>query len=150
MAVDVKAEVVINRSRNEVAGYAMNPDNDPVWISGITEARMLTDPPVGQGTQVERIAYFMGKRIEYVLEVVEHDPNARLAMRSIKGPLPMVVDYEFEESNEGTLARIRVRGEAGGFYKLAGPMLSRGVKRNITKDLKILKGLLESQSGERP
>ena len=77
MAVDVKAEVVIKRSRDEVATFAMKPDNDPVWISGITEARMLTEPPVGQGTQVERIAYFMGKRIEYVLEVVDYDPNAR-------------------------------------------------------------------------
>lgn len=92
----------------------------------------------------------MGKRIEYVLEVVDYDPNARLAMRSIKGPFPMKVDYEFEESGEGTLARIRVRGEAGGFYKLAGPMLSRGVKRNITNDLKALKKLLESQPGEGP
>ena len=101
MAVDVKAEVVIKRSRDEVAAFAMKPDNDPVWISGITEARMLTEPPVGQGTQVERIAYFMGKRIEYVLEVADYDPNARLAMRSIKGPFPMKVDYEFEESGEG-------------------------------------------------
>ena len=49
MAVDVKAEVVINRSKDEVAGYAKSPDNAPVWISGIADARMLTEPPVGQG-----------------------------------------------------------------------------------------------------
>ena len=64
----------------------MDPANDPVWISGITEARMLTDPPLTDGTRVERMATFMGKRIKYVMEVVDHDPKALLGMRSVKGP----------------------------------------------------------------
>ncbi len=145
MPIDVKAEVVINRAREDVASYAMNPDNDPIWIGGIKEARMLTEPPLAQGTQVDRVAKFLGKRIEYVLEVVEHDPKALLAMRSVKVPFPMEVTYEFEEAAGGTLARIRIQGEARGFYKLGGPLMSRAVKRNITKDLKALKGLLESE-----
>ena len=95
-----------------MSAYAMNPDNDPVWITGIVEAKMLTDPPLAQGTQVERIATFLGKRIEYVLEVAELNPQSRMAMRSIKGPFPMEVDYEFEDAAEGTVARIRVRGRS--------------------------------------
>ena len=148
MAIDVKAEIIIDRSREDVASFAMDPDNDTVWIGGITEARMLTEPPVAQGTQVERVATFLGKRIEYVLEVIEHDPKAILAMRSVKGPFPMVVSYEFEEATGGTLARIRIQGEAGGFYRLAGPLLARSVKRNITKDLARLKALLESEADD--
>ena len=129
-----------------MSAYAMNPDNDPVWITGIVEAKMLTDPPLAQGTQVERIATFLGKRIEYVLEVAELNPQSLMAMRSIKGPFPMEVDYEFEDAAEGTVARIRVRGEATGFYRIAGPVMSRAVKRNITNDLKTLKDLLESKA----
>ena len=144
MAIDVKAEVVINRPKDDVVTFAMNPDNDPVWIGGIKEVQMLTKPPLAQGTQVARVASFLGKRIEYVLEVVEYDPKALLAMRSIKAPFPMNVSYEFEEADGGTLARIRIQGEASGFYKLARPLMSRAVKRNITNDLKTLKGLLES------
>ncbi len=144
MAIDVIAEVTINRSREDVAKYAMNPDHDAVWISGISEARMLTEPPVGEGTQVSRVASFLGKRIDYVLEVVGYEPKSLLTMRSIKGPFPMKVTYEFEEAPSGTLARIRIEGEASVFYKLAGPLMSRGVKRSITNDLKTLKDLLES------
>ena len=55
MAIDIKAEVVINRSKEDVTSYAMNPDNDPVWITGIMEARMLTGPPLAKGTTVERV-----------------------------------------------------------------------------------------------
>ena len=114
MAIDVKAEVLINRSGDDVVRYAMDPANDPVWIGGIKEAEMLTEPPLGEGTQVRRVATFLGRRIEYVLEVVEYDPKALLAMRSVKAPFPMKVFYEFEEATGGTLVGIRVQGEASG------------------------------------
>ena len=144
MSIDVTAEVVINRPKKEVASYVTNPDNDPVWIGGISQAKMLTEPPLAEGARVERVASFLGRRIEYVLEVVEYDPKVLLAMRSVKGPFPMDVSYDFEEAGGGTLVRIRIQGEASGFYKLAGPLMSRSVKRNITNDLKTLKSLLES------
>ena len=144
MAIDVKVEVFIHRSREDVTSYAMNPDNDPVWISGIVEAKMLTDPPLGRGTQVSRVARFLGKRIEYVLEVVDYDPSSLMQMKSVKGPFPMEVFYQFEEADEATLARIRVQGEASGFFRIAGPIMARSVKKNITNDLKALKLLLES------
>ena len=144
MSIDVAAEVNINRPRSEVADYAMNPDNDSVWITGIVKARMLTDPPVALGTTVERIATFLGKRIEYVLEIVEYESESLIAMRSIKGPFPMDVRYEFLEASGGTLARIRIKGGASGFYKLAAPVLSLAVRRSIRNDLETLKDLLES------
>ena len=56
----------------------------------------------------------------------------------------MNVTYEFEEAAGGTLARIRIEGGASGFYRLAGPLMSRAVKGSITNDLKTLKELLES------
>ena len=146
MAVNVQVEVVINKSRSDVASYAMDPNNDPIWISGIVEAKALTEPPMSPGTQVERVARFLGKRIEYVLEVVEYDPGSLLVMKSVKGPFPMEVSYRFQETPGGTLAQIHVQGEAGGFYtKIAGPVMSRAVKRSITKDLKTLKRELESK-----
>jgi hypothetical protein len=56
----------------------------------------------------------------------------------------MEVTYEFQEAAEGTLVRIRFQGDASGFYKLAGPLMSRAAKRNITNDLAALKLLPES------
>ena len=146
MAVDVTVDIAINRPRDDVTVYAMNPDNDPVSISGIQQARMLTEPPLAIGTRVERLAAFLGKRIEYVLEVVEYNPQNLLVMSSVKGPFPMRVTYEFEEADGGTLARIRIQGEASGFYRLAAPLITRSVRRNVTNDLRALKKLLESDA----
>ena len=144
MAVDVIAEVVIQRPRDQVATYAMDPQYEPEWISGIRESRMLTDPPLGEGTRVHRVARFLGRRIEYILEVSEYDPEHRLAMRSVKSPFPMRVTYEFEEVGSGTRARIHVQGGPDGLLGLVGPLLAMGVRRNISRDLKNLKSLLEA------
>ena len=146
MAIDVTAETRIGRPRREVAGYAMAAENDPIWISGVVEAKMLTEPPLGVGARITRVATFLGRRIEYVNEVVEFDPQAGMMMRSIKGPFPMTLTYAFDDESGGTRARIRVRGEASGFFKLATPVLSRAVLRSITNDLKTLKRIRESRA----
>ncbi len=136
--MDVVVERRIPSPRSEVAAYATDPVNDPDWISGITEARLLTEPPVGEGTRVARVAKFLGKRIDYILEVTEYVPEARLAMRSIESPFPMRVTYEFDRANGHTLARIRVAGEPGRFYSVAGPLVRAMVKRNLRRDLRNL------------
>ena len=143
MSIDVTAEIKIGRARGDVAVYATDASNDPLWIGGVVESGVLSDGPVRQGTRVARVAKFLGKRIEYVNEVIEYDPGVRLVMKSDSGPFPMTASYEFEEGEGGTLTQIHVRGEAEGFFKLAAPVLARSVKRSITRNLETLKGLLE-------
>lgn len=144
MSIDVTTETTIRRDRAEVARYAMDPENDPVWIGGISEAALLSEPPLEKGSTVRRIASFMGKRIEYVMEVAELEPGARIVMRSVRSPFPMVVTYTFDDAPGGTRARIRVEGNPAGFYKLAGPMMAPAVRRNITRDANELKRIMES------
>lgn len=147
MAIDVSAESVIRRSPAEVAAFALAPENEPRWISGIRSARLLTEPPVGVGTEVARVAGFLGRRIEYVLRVVDFDSAHRVVMDTVRGPFPMRVTYTFADSDGQTLARLRVEGEAGGFYRAAEPLLAASVRRSLTKDLRNLKNLLENGRG---
>ena len=115
----------------------------PPWIKALAEVRLLGEPPLRVGSRVLRVAHFLGRRIEYINEVVELEPGTRLAMRSVKAPFPMSVVYEFEEAGEATLMRIRAQGDADGFYRLAASVLSRAVKRTIAADLRRLKNVLE-------
>ena len=148
MGIDVTAEVLIQRNREEVARYAIDPENDPVWIGGIVEATPPGDPSLRSGSRVQRAAKFLGRRIEYVLEVTDLESEGLLGMKSLKGPFPMDVTYQFRELEGDTLARITVQGNAGGFYKVAAPLMARMVKRNISKDQKALKELLEAQANQ--
>jgi len=143
MNLDVTAELTIARPIGDVARYAIDPSNDTAWISGIKEAEPLSPPPTSVGSRTRRIASFLGRKIEYVLEVAELEPERRIVMRSIQAPFPMVVTYEFEPAGSGTRARIRIGGEVRGFYRLAGPALSGAVRRSIGADLRAMKRILE-------
>jgi hypothetical protein len=149
MSTNVTVETLIGREREAVARFTMDPGNDTLWISALSEARLLTDPPVGRGSRVARVASFLGRRIEYVNEIVEYDPPARLVMRSVKGPFPMTVTYRFDEADGGTRVGISTEGDAGGFYRLAAPLLDRAVRRGVEKDLANLKRILETAGDER-
>jgi uncharacterized membrane protein len=142
---DVVAETVVERPRADVAAYVTDWRNDPSWIGALREVRLETEGPLGVGSRVARVASFLGRRIEYVNEVAEYEPDARLVMRSVKAPFPMTVTYEFEDGGSGgTRVRIRAQGDASGFYRLAGPLLDRAVARGIRGDLDRLKRVLEA------
>ena len=110
MPIDVTAESRIARQRKDVAAFAMEAENDTRWIGGISSARRLTEGPTAVGTRVERVAHFLGRRVEYVMEVVEIVPGERIVMRSIRSPFPMRVTYSFEDADAATVARVRVEG----------------------------------------
>jgi len=145
--MDVTAERVIALPRERVASYAMDWRHDHEWTQGI-RAAALTAPGdgggFGLGAEVTRTAYFLGKRIDYVLRVVEYAPPAVLDVKSVAGPIPMHVTYRFDPHPDGTLASIRIRGDASGYYRLAGPLMTRTVRRNIRKDLRDLERRLTS------
>jgi len=144
--MDVTASVEIERAPHEVASYAFDPANDPAWIGGIKRAEMMTEPPLREGTRVSRTAHFLGRKIEYVLEVVRMEPGRLLEMKSVKSPFPMEVMYAIEPSAAGSTMRIHVGGDSGGFYRFASPIVAPMVRRNIAGDLGRLKKILESKS----
>lgn len=52
MNVDVITEAIIERPRDEVAGYASNPENAPEWYVNIKSVEWKTPPPLQVGSRV--------------------------------------------------------------------------------------------------
>jgi uncharacterized membrane protein len=146
MSLDVTATVEINRPLDAVAAYEFDPTNDPAWIGGVKTVEQLTDGPIGVGSRVRRRGAFLGRPIEWVMDVVDFVPGRRLAMHAVRSPFPMDVTYELEPATKGTRASIRVRGEASGMYGLLGPLNSFMVKRSVQSDLGRLKDLVEARA----
>ena len=144
MPIDVTATGTIGRTREEVAAYLRDPANDTSWIGGLRSARLLTPGPVTVGSQVERVASFLGRRVEYVNEITELTGD-QLVMRSVRSPFPMRVTYGHRTTGDNaTEVSVRVEGDAGRFYALLAP-LGVAVRRSITRDLRNLKQVLEGQ-----
>ena len=150
MTLDVLAAVEIARPPDAVGAYEFDPANDPTWIGGVSSAERLTDGPIAVGARVRRVGSFLGRPIEWVMDVMEYVPARRLAMHAIRSPFPMDVTYELEPSSSGTTARIRIQGEARGAYGLAGPFLPTMVRRSVAGDLRRLKKLVEARPPNTP
>jgi uncharacterized membrane protein len=144
MGIDVVAEVQIRRPREQVAAYMSDPSNDPEWIGGLREARLLGEGPVREGSRVARVASFLGRRVEYVNEITTLEPGRVLEMRSVKAPFPMHITYTFEDRDGGTVVRNHVRG-GGGLFSLGSPLFAPAVKRNVRKDLERMRDVLEAR-----
>ncbi len=143
--VDVLTETVIDCPRERVAAFAGDPSNAPEWYVNIKSVDWKTEPPVQLGSQMTFVAFFLGKRLEYTYEIVELVPGERLVMRTAQGPFPMETTYTWSDEGEGkTHMTLRNRGEPSGFSKLMAPLMAGAMKKATSKDLAMLKSLMEA------
>ena len=145
MPVDVLTEIEIARPRADVAAYASDPANAPVWYENIESVEWRTPPPAAQGTRVAFVARFLGRRLAYTYEIAELVAGERLVMRTSEGPFPMETTYTWADAPDGTRMTLRNRGEPAGFARVGAPMMARSMRRANRKDLEQLKRLLESR-----
>ena len=144
--MDVTVSERIVAPRADVAAYVFDHRHDPEWIGGISSSELVGDPPLRVGSDVRRVASFMGKRIEYVNRVESLEPGRRLHMRSVEAPFPMQVTYTVEDRAGATEASVRVQGEPSSIYRLAGPLLAAQVRRSVAGDLRALKRIMEDRA----
>lgn len=147
MAVDISTELIIARPRAVVAAFMFDPANEAIWTTGVIESKPFQEGRFRRGARVERVSKFLGRRLGYVYEIDDADEDSFVSIR-VKEPFPMNIRYELADAVGGaTHARIRASGDPGGFFgRVAAPLMSRMVKRNITKDLQTLKEYLEARS----
>jgi uncharacterized membrane protein len=144
MAVDVSSEIVIRRSRNDVAAYSANPDNAPAWYVNIKSVEWKTPPPLQVGSKITFVAHFLGRQLKYTYEIIEFTPGERLVMRTAEGPFPMETIYTWKSTADGnTHMTLRNRGDPASFASLVSLLMSLAVHRANRNDLARLRQLLE-------
>lgn len=111
----------------------------------IKSVEWQTPRPIGIGSRFAFVAQFLGRRLEYVYEVVEYVPDKRLVMRTSDGPFPMETTYEWQPTETGTRMMLRNRGTPSGFSGIVAPFMSAAMRRANRKDLAALKTLLEAK-----
>jgi uncharacterized membrane protein len=149
VGIDVETAVSIARPRDEVAAYASEPENAPVWYANIDSAEWQTPRPLAVGSRFSFGARFMGRRLAYVYEVTDYVPGARLVMGTSGGPLDMETTYSWADAGEdATSMRLRNRGGPSGLMSVLAPAMAGAVRRANRKDLAQLKRILE-QGSER-
>lgn len=137
-------ELEIERPPDDVYAFLSDPENLPLWQSGVLEVRRESD------TRFREVRTFVGRRIESILEVTAAEPGREFSLRSASGPVRFSVQHLLEPAGEGR-TRLRVVGEAegaGGLFKLGGRLLPRAAEGRVHEDFASLKALLEATPRE--
>jgi uncharacterized membrane protein len=144
MTVDVRTETEIARPRVQVAAFASNPDNAPLWYENIKSVEWRTEPPLRVGSRLAFVAQFLGRRLAYTYEVIDFVEQEHLVMRTAEGPFPMETSYVWKDTVDGgTSMLLRNRGEPRGFAQFVAPLMAFAMRRANRKDLARLKAILE-------
>ncbi|MED1863782.1 SRPBCC family protein [Fictibacillus nanhaiensis] len=142
--VDVRTEISIDCPIEIVAHYAADPDHAPEWYDNIKAVEWVTEKPLQLGSKMAFIAFFLGRKLEYVYEVIEYVPGKKLVMRTANGPFPMETTYTWNTENVGvTRMTLRNNGVPAGFSKMVTPFTALMMKKANKKDLLKIKQILE-------
>ena len=140
----IEASTVINRPIEEVFAFATDYDTHLQWQSGVEEANITTEGPLGVGSQYTYVMQMLGRRLETAGEIIEHDPPNRHGFNATSGPLPMRGAFTFETVDGGTRVTMGAEAELGGFFKLAEPIAVRVIQRQVQASLANLKDIIEA------
>jgi len=142
----IETSIVIKRPVEEVFAFATDTEKVAMWAGPVAEAKQTSEGPVGVGTTSTQVTQLLGRRFESNYEVTEYQPNSRYSAKTTSGPVPIKEHLSFEAVEGGTRVILTGEIEATGFFKLAAPILTRIVQRQVENDVGTLKDLLEAQT----
>jgi hypothetical protein len=114
-------------------------DNDPRWIGGAQSVERLRPGPIGVGSRIRRRGKIHGCNFSWVTGL---EPDRRLDMTFVEGPMKGGVSYLIEPAADGARVAIRNHGQS----KIPLPGMGWLVKRSVAADLKRLATLVEGAS----
>jgi uncharacterized membrane protein len=140
--VRIEHSLEIDRPLGEVFAFVADPDNLPRWQSGLIEVRKEPGEG-GVGARHLEVRSILGKRVEQTLEVTAFEPDTRLDLEVVEGPIQVSVQHTFASIDGGTRITVVGEGDPGPMFILAGPLIGRAVKRQSRADFARLKAVLE-------
>ena len=143
---EINGTIEIGRPVEEVFTYIAEPKNSLEWERGVEVNELTSEGPMGVGSKGRRVETYMG-RDESVWEVTEWKPNELAAIKAESDKFIGDGEWRTEPTDSGTRLTYRFVGSAKNpFFKLLVPLMIPFFKRQIKKDYKKLKEILESRS----
>jgi uncharacterized membrane protein len=137
--------VTIKRPVEEVFAYLADVPRQTEWSSAVQSIRLEELEPVRQGSRYWQTVKMLGRQAEALFEVSEYEEGRKIGFRSLSGAMPIAWSMTLTPVSEGTRIEAKTRGEPGGVFKLAAPLMDRAMRRQAAGDFATLKDLLETR-----
>lgn len=115
------------------------------WARGPEEIRALSENPARLGTTWQQVSKILGKTLVAECRVNVYEENRALGFTGDK-PFPFQFVWELEPVAGGTSLTMSSQAEPGGFFRIAGPVLSSALDNRMKSDLLSLKTRLEAEA----
>jgi uncharacterized protein YndB with AHSA1/START domain len=134
--------ITIDRPLATVFAYLADFENLPRWNYAIGETRKLTTGPVNVGSR-----YLQTRTIpvhsEESFEVIEFEPDHRIAIRGSLSSFPAQVSYTFHPAGNSTTLTNSVDLQPPRPLNLLAPIATHRIKSAVAANLDVLKKTLE-------
>jgi carbon monoxide dehydrogenase subunit G len=141
--INIDLSTLIDRSVKDVFAFVSNLNNMSKWNSAVVSLQQVTPGAVGAGTKFKSVGEMMGRRIEGEVQVTSYEPDSKTGFQMHAGPVQVNVTITFKTVGTGTKVSLNARGNPGGLFKLAEPMMASRVKSMMEENLARLKTQLE-------
>lgn len=139
-----ESQITIARSPEAVYAFLADGLNNPKWRSGIQAISLRSGAAGSVGAVYQQTLSGPGGRpIAGDYEITEARPGEYLAFQVVAGPARPVGEYRLSQDATGTLVQFTLDVQPRGLMKLAGPMIERTMRHEVSQ-LTSLKASLES------
>ena len=140
----IEATATIDRTAEVVWRFLTDLANTPMWDPGVLEVTQTSSGPVGVGTTIQSKH---PKNRVLNARAVEYEPNHKFTLEFTSGPIRGTkVSYSIEPIEGKTKLTRTFDLKFSGAYKLVGPFIARGARRDSGAEVNNVKRILESES----
>ena len=139
--------VEIDRPAADVFPYLVASEARLRWMGALTQSEQVTEGEPGLGARYRDVFEDHGQRIELDAEVVEWEPNERLATRLRSRAFEATARQRLDERDGKTRVTTTIETEYTSLAaRLMANVITRHAQKRLEEDLGRLKGIVEAPS----
>jgi uncharacterized membrane protein len=142
--ITVERSVHINKPAADIYRFMEDFANDAKWQADLVSSKKTSDGPMGVGTTGLYVQKFMGREMKNEVMVTVYEPPKRFGAKTTSGPVQFEYVLTLEDMGGGTHLYMNMKGEPGGFFKVAEGLIKKELEKGLDRDLAKLKELMET------
>jgi uncharacterized membrane protein len=141
--IKVRVTSVVNRPLEVVFAYLSDFTNLPEYEPWVEKVEPTSAGPIGVGSTWIHVRRQGRRRLEAPIELVEWEPNRRLAIRSGAGAFSVFATQDFEKAGDATRVRETLEMQVSGLLRVMEPLMRGQVRRQGEEVHRRFKEVLE-------
>jgi hypothetical protein len=143
----VSGDVWIDREREEVFEWLVQPEHQTVWQSELEEFEPHYEGLPEEGETARGVVKVAGVRFEWIAEITAYEWADCFAFESVDSPFPFSVHWWLEDDEGGTRLHYEGSAQVGGFLgRMSRPIVNRVYGSGLRHNFEHLKEVLEDDA----